>query len=98
MLVGLKSSGKSRPMKFQSGTRLLWKLGFLLRPQQRKKDYVSYGWRVGYEHGETVDSHPDAPRRGHTVGERPNIVFVHLVGFFIPALALMKLLLEAAAL
>ena len=66
--------------------------------QQREENHVADGAGAGEDHGEAVDTDAFASGRWKAVGERADVVLVHLVGFVVSALALRDLLLEALAL
>src|SRR6266516_441094 len=54
--------------------------------------------RLDTSYFSSVSSAALASCRGHTVRERANVVFIHLMCFVVAALAFFDLLLEAAAL
>ncbi len=66
--------------------------------QQRKQDHIADGLGSGENHGEPVDADAFAAGWRQAVGESANVILVHLVGFFVAALALRDLLLKTAAL
>src|SRR5215469_7661271 len=67
-------------------------------PQKRKQDHVADGMRVREQHCQTIDAYAAASGGGHAIGERANVVLIHLVRFFVAALAFLELGLEATAL
>src|SRR6266516_2914317 len=69
-----------------------------LRPQKREQNHVANGLRVRQQHHQTIDAHAYASGGRHAVRESADVVFVHLMGFFVSALTFFELLLEAAAL
>src|SRR5262245_53598445 len=74
---------------FCGPVRRLW-------PELWKQDHIADGPRVREQHGKPVNAYSFAACRGQAVGERANVVLIHDVGFFVAALALPELLLEAA--
>src|ERR1700678_2478589 len=70
----------------------------LQRTKQREQDHIANRARVGEQHGETIDADAFASRGRQSVGQRANIVFVHLMSFFVAPSALAQLPLETAAL
>ena len=54
--------------------------------------------RIGQQHAQAIDADAYATGRRHAVRQRANVVFIHLVSFFVAALALFQLRFKAAAL
>src|SRR5579884_3210015 len=71
---------------------------FLFGSQEREENNVANGVGVGEEHGHAIDANANAPGGWEPKRQRANVVLVHLMGFFVAALAFAQLLFEAAAL
>ncbi len=69
-----------------------------LRTEKREEDDVADGFRVGEEHGETVDADTFARGGRQAVAESTDVVLVHVHGFFIAAVFFRHLRLEAGEL
>src|SRR3970282_1734069 len=66
----------------------------LFRSHQRKQNDIANRMAVGQQHDQPIDADAFAGRRWHAELERPHVVLVHRVGFFVAARALSTLFLE----
>src|ERR1043165_6419696 len=60
----------------------------LLRSHVWEENHVAYGAAVGQKHRQSVNADADASRRRHSVGYRPDVIFVHTHCLFVSAFAL----------
>src|SRR6266511_5164159 len=67
-------------------------------PHQREKNYISNRGRISQNHRQPVNAHSFAGGGGHSVLQRPDVILVGLMRFFVAALALGELLCKAARL
>src|SRR3970040_1724003 len=65
------------------------------RAEKGKENDLADGAAVGEQHGEAVDADAFPGRGRQAVGEGADVVFVHLMGFQVAALALAQLVAEA---
>ena len=68
------------------------------RTQQRKQNHVANGVRIRKQHAHAIDADAHASCGRHAVRQRANVVFIHLMSFFVAALALFQLRLETTPL
>src|SRR5690242_10049850 len=83
---------RSRPAVFNSSCRRF------CRAQQREKDNIADGVRIGQEHGQAVDADAFPARRRHAVTERADVILIDGVRRKVALLAQELLILEAVAL
>src|SRR5579862_602254 len=68
------------------------------RPQQRKQNHIPDRVLIGQQHANSIDADAHSPCRRHSVRQRANVVFIHLVRFIVATLALFQLRLKAGTL
>ncbi len=66
--------------------------------QQREENDITDRAGIGQQHCQAIDANAFACSRGQSIGQRPDVVLIHLVSFFVATGAFAQLLFEAVAL